>query len=189
MPRWVTLASLLIFANMSHILSNVYSAMPACLSLQQCCCPCCNVVVAIVKLVLLSLLQRQHHHCHCAGIFAVVLPLLWCVCHPRADSVVWLSHTSSVWPWSVNVVLQEAMMTIILCLLYLREQRWWLIATSALDPAATTNIFHWCGSTTLTIAKAQSTSNNIDRDARTTTSMKQQSFFFIKALQGATTVK
>jgi hypothetical protein len=25
---------------------------------------------------------------------------MWCVCHLRADSVVWLSHTSSVWPWS-----------------------------------------------------------------------------------------
>ncbi len=25
---------------------------------------------------------------------------MWCVCHPRADSVVWLSHTSSIWPWS-----------------------------------------------------------------------------------------
>ncbi len=25
---------------------------------------------------------------------------MWRVCHLRADSVVWLSHTSSVWPWS-----------------------------------------------------------------------------------------
>ncbi len=25
---------------------------------------------------------------------------MWHVCHLRADSVVWLSHTSSVWPWS-----------------------------------------------------------------------------------------
>ncbi len=26
--------------------------------------------------------------------------VMWCIYHPRADSVVWLSHTSSVWPWS-----------------------------------------------------------------------------------------
>ncbi len=25
---------------------------------------------------------------------------IWCVRHLRADTVVWLSHTSSVWPWS-----------------------------------------------------------------------------------------
>ncbi len=25
---------------------------------------------------------------------------MWRVCHPRADSVVWLSHMSSIWPWS-----------------------------------------------------------------------------------------
>ncbi len=25
---------------------------------------------------------------------------MWRVCHLRADSVVWLSHTSSIWPWS-----------------------------------------------------------------------------------------
>ncbi len=25
---------------------------------------------------------------------------MWCICHLRADSVVWLSHTSSVWPLS-----------------------------------------------------------------------------------------
>ncbi len=25
---------------------------------------------------------------------------MWRVCHLRADSVVWLSHTSSVQPWS-----------------------------------------------------------------------------------------
>ncbi len=25
---------------------------------------------------------------------------MWHVCHLRADSVVWLSHRSSVWPWS-----------------------------------------------------------------------------------------
>ncbi len=25
---------------------------------------------------------------------------MWRVCHPRADSVVWLSHTSSFWLWS-----------------------------------------------------------------------------------------
>ncbi len=25
---------------------------------------------------------------------------MWRVCHLRADSVVWLSNTSSIWPWS-----------------------------------------------------------------------------------------
>ncbi len=25
---------------------------------------------------------------------------MWRICHLRADSVVWLSHTSSIWPWS-----------------------------------------------------------------------------------------
>ncbi len=25
---------------------------------------------------------------------------MWCICHLRANSVVWLSHTSSIWPWS-----------------------------------------------------------------------------------------
>ncbi len=26
--------------------------------------------------------------------------VIWCIRHLRADSVVWLSHTSSIWPWS-----------------------------------------------------------------------------------------
>ncbi len=41
----------------------------------------------------------------CSRIASRVSSRIWCgsmwrVCHLRADSVVWLLHTSSIWPWS-----------------------------------------------------------------------------------------
>ncbi len=41
----------------------------------------------------------------CSRITSRISSRIWCgamwhICHLRADSVVWLSHTSSIWPWS-----------------------------------------------------------------------------------------
>ncbi len=69
---------------------------------------------------------------------------------------------------------------------YHREQQWWLNAMSARYCLSNNIPYDRCGSTTSTIAKAQSASNNIDCNVTTTMLMMQQSFLVI--LQGAMTI-
>ncbi len=53
---------------------------------------------------------------------------------------------------------------------------------------ATTNLVHWCGSTTSMIAKVQGARDKIDQDTTTTTLMTQKSCLYVVS-QGVMTIK